>query len=432
MDTGKLKQQLIDRLTENYSEYQTDLLTCERQDLIDNADSIAAMKSTYDYLTQQHEFKDLELVYLLKFANPLEVVAHHGLNVSLLADIVGKVLNEHDDIKSDTLIMDEKPKESLRKFMNVDIIATLYSIMEQITAFCREDFEYDRKAILKAAHSVEPENRDLLWLCRENGTQIHMERDIFIKGTRSYNNIQFYHQDCQSERVALYGVEITGIKNGVVRGNIYERDRHQYAELAFRLASPYSDVTLTFISGQKLCIPAKDYVYLARQDLEFEHGKIMEVRNEAEDESVVQGALRREHERRQRLPKGQFNTHVQKLADQRVQAEAERITAALEKLTEPNSPKKAHFMVPLSLHFQQIASTCDMDKLMDKMAAHFSRQAFYFQVPDGGKTPCFFIKPEAVHQSAAERKPSIKSQLTAHSLPDDKPPTQKNHNLEVR
>lgn len=435
MDTEKMKQQLIDRLADNYNDFRTELLTRERGVLIDNAAEIAATRHAYEYLNS-YEFSSAELKYLLQFKNPLEVAASHWPSLDVLGntldDTIAEVCEQQDDLKLYPLITDAEPKETLRKIMNVDVIAALHSIMEQVTAFNREDFEYNRKMVMKAVQSEEPEKRNLLWLCRENGTHMHMERDVFIKGTRSYNNIQFYHRDCQSERVVLYGVEITGVKKGVVRGNIYERDRHQYAELAFRGASPQTDVTLTFINGQELRIPEKDFDYPARRNLEYQYGKIVEVRNEPEDESVVQGALLREHQRRERLPKGRLDTHLQKLADQRVQKEADRITTALEKLTEPNSPKKAHFMVPLSAGFSYVASTADMDRLVDKMAAQFPGQEFYFQVPDGEKTPHFFIKPEAVRQSAAERKPSIKSQLAAPPAPGDKPPEQKKQNREVR
>jgi len=432
LDIEKLRQQFIDRVTENYADFTANLLTCDRQVLIDNADSISAMKNTYQSLMQNRTFQETELNHLLQFVNPLEVVAHHGTDFALIGDIVKDLLSEPEDEKFYPLVTDAKPKEPLRKFMNVDVIASLQSIMEQVTVYCRADFDIDRGTITRAALSEEPEKRNLLWLCRQGGTHLHTERDVFIKGTKSHNNIQFYHRDCQSEKAVLYSVEITGVKNGVVRGNIYERDRHQYAELAFRGASPYTDVTLTFISGRELRIPQKDFVYPTQQDLEYEHGKIMEVRNEPEDESVVQGALRREHERRERLPKGRFDAHVQKLADQRVQAEADRITSALEKLTEPNSPKKDHFMVPLSPHFIQISSTGDMDALTDKLGAHFPAQAFYFQVPDGEKMPHFFIKPEAVRPSVAERKPSIKEQLAAPPVQGDKQPSKKKQDREVR
>lgn len=433
MDTNKMKQQLIDRLADNYDGWRTELLTRDRGVLIDNAEEISATRHAYEYLNS-YEFSSAELKYLLQFQNPLEVAASHwpGLDVlgNTLDDTIAEICEQQDDLKLYHLITDVQPKEPLHKFLNVDVIATLQSIMEQVTAFNREDFEYDRKAILKAAQMEEPEKRNLLWLCRENGTNMHMERDVFIRGTRSHNNIQFYHRDCQSESVVLYGVEITGIKKGVVRGNIYERDRHQYAELAFRGASPLTDVTLTFINGQEQRIPENDFNFPAQRDLEYQHGKIVEARNEPEDESMVQGALLREHQRRERLPKGRLDAHLQKLADQRIQTEVDRLTSALEKLTEPNSPKKTHFMVPLSSGFACVASTADMEKLQDKLAVHFPGQTFHFQVPDEEKAPCLFIKLETERQFKVERKPSIKSQLAAPPAPSDK--SAPNKDREVR
>lgn len=431
MDTEKLKQQLIDRLADNYDDFRAKLLTKDRGVLIDNAAEIAATRHAYEYLNS-YEFTGAELKYLLQFQNPLEVTVAHWPRLDVLGstldDTIAEICTEQDDLKLYPLVTDAKPKESLRKFMDIDIITSLHSIMEQVTAFNREHFEFDRKVILKAARSEEPEMRNLLWICSEDGTCVYVERDAFIEGKEAYYDVQI----CLPENEKIYSVEITGVKNDVVCGNIYECDRHQYAKQALQAASP-ANVILIFNDGQEKKLP--HYRYDSRLKSTYEYhtqAKIVEVRNEPEDESVVQGALRQEHERRERLPKGRLDAHVQKLADQRVQAEADRITSALEKLTEPNSPKKEHFMVPLSPHFIQISSTGDMDALTDKLGAHFPAQAFYFLVPDGEKTPHFFIKPEAVRQVSAQRKPSIKKQLAAPPVHNDKQPSEKKQDREVR
>lgn len=427
MDTQKLNEQLMERIEQNNSDYLNGLLSYDRQDLIDNARKIYRHDQAYELLCN-YPLDEPDIRFLLQFQNPLEVVCDRWGRCSLeqgdmdvFGDVILESLQQPEALKLYPLATDTKPKEPLRKFMNVDVIASMQSIMGQVTSSYQNDFEYNKAHILKAAHSGEPDKRSLLWLCRESGTHLHQERDVFIKGTSAHNNIQFYHRDCLSEKAVLYSVEITGMKKGVVRGNLYERDRHGYAELAHRGASPYTDVTLTFISGKELRIPHDEFTYSKQNDLEYDYGKIIEVRHEPEDESVVQGALQREQERRERLPKGRLDTHVQKLADQRIQTEADRITSSIEKLTEPNSPKKAHFMVPLSPYFNQLASTRDMDKLVDKLGGKYPPQAFYFTVPDGEKTPCFFIKPEAVRQSALEHKPSIKEQLAVPPVTGEKP-----------
>lgn len=436
MNQDKMKQQLVDRLAENYADFRAELLTKDRQELVDGAEKIAETGHVYFFMQNEHEYKPAELEHLLKFQNPLQVMADHWLDEFVMDwDNLEHLIPEccaAEDLNRYPLATDTKAPETLRKFLNVDVIASLQSIMGQITSFYQSDFEYNKKHILKAAQSEEPEKRSLLWLCRTNGTQLHEERDLFIKGTGAFNNVQFYHRDCQSEQVGLYSIEITGMKNGVVRGNIYERDRHQYAELTARGASLYTDDTLTFSGGKEVRIPHDELTHSKRCDLEFDYGKIVEIRHEADDESMVQGALKREHERREKLPKGRIDAHVQRLMNQRVQNEAERIVSAIQEQSEPNSPKQAHFMVSLSPYFIQIASTHDMDMLADKLAAHFSRQAFYFSVPEGEKKPHVFVKAEAVRQPSAERRKSIKEQLAAPPVPGDKPPTQKSKNQEVR
>lgn len=406
MDYVAMNTQLIDRLTENLADFNAELLQKDRQALIDDAVNIAHVQEAYEDITGNHEFSDGQLQHFLKFQNPLEVIASHWPDISTIGGEVSLSLYP--------LVTDTKPKEPLRKFLNVAVIVSLESILNEVNVHCRADFDYNKQAIQKAARSEEPEKRNLLWLCRRSGTHLHKERDAFINGTASFNNIQFYHKDCQSEKAVLYSVEITGVKNGVVRSNIYERDRHQYAELAGRAASPYTDVTLTFSSGQETRISQEDFKYSNQNNLEYEHGKIMEVRNEAEDESVVQGALRREHERRDRLPKGTISAHVEKLADQRVQGEVDRIASSFEGLTEPNSPNKTHKMVKLSDDFMFLASSKDTDKLLDKLHTLLKNDTLHMSGLTGEKGVYCFIK---------EEKPSIKAQLAALPLPGDKPVT---------
>ena len=65
----------------------------------------------------------------------------------------------------------------------------------------------------------------------------------------------------------------------------YCRQQHQY-----------TDVTVTFAGGKEVRLPEKEFHYEKAADLKYLHGSIKEVRNEAEDETVVQGAVKREHD----------------------------------------------------------------------------------------------------------------------------------------
>jgi hypothetical protein len=68
-------RELTDRLTANLSDYRDALLGEDKQDIMDRAGEISAMTDTHYYLTENHEFEDSEVDYLLLFENPLEVVA---------------------------------------------------------------------------------------------------------------------------------------------------------------------------------------------------------------------------------------------------------------------------------------------------------------------------------------------------------------------
>lgn len=93
----------------------------------------------------------------------------------------------------------------------------------------------------------------------------------------------------------------------------------------------------------------------------------MDVRSEAEDESVVRGALLREHKLRERMPRGYIAVHVQKLEESRIQTEADRLASELQSLTEPNSPDKAHFMAVVSIYFSPLAFRDDIHLLLEKV-----------------------------------------------------------------
>ena len=135
-------------------------------------------------------------------------------------------------------------------------------------------------------------------------------------------------------------------------------------------------------------IPEKEYNYETIPSLKYHYGDIMDTRNEADDESVVQGALRREHDRRERMPRGHIAVHVQKLEESRIQTEADRLASELQNLTEPNTPDKTHFMVEVSPYFLPLASQDDMYQLFQKVQEQV-KQPMYIAQPDGKRGQYF-------------------------------------------
>lgn len=440
MNTEKMKQQLLERLEENNSDFYAGLLSKDRQELIDNAVLIAEHARIYSYLAQEHDYRPEELEYLLKFQNPLEVMETHWLEDSWLdmesmSYVVRENCGNEKDLAHFPLVKDKRPSlEPKRRFLNLDIEESLKQLMGQITVNYRTDLNYTLSALRRGALSQDSGNKNFVVFFRRNGVECMNERDLFIGnnpdkgyGTRSFHTCQFYHT-MTNDPVLAYSVEITGMENGRLRGNLYERDNHRLAELSLRSCSPYTSVTVSFHTGREMCFPLAEYDHTSKSDLEYQYGKIVSVRNEPEDESVVQGALHREHVQREKLPKGRFGVHVQKLADKRVQAEAEHILSSFKNgITGKEGEKGTMQEVGVSRDFMELSTSYDQRKLMEKVAYPYTIR----NAPQGwgeGKSQIVFAQP--VRKKTAE-KPSIKEQLFAPALTGNKPQA-KSKDREVR
>ena len=424
MDTEKLRQQLIRRITENYSEYRANLLLKDRQELIDGAGKIADTAAVFQHMADRI-YTEQELNYLLKFQNPLEVVTAHWADYELVPDVldtlIADTLDRQEDLALFPLATDtpaQKP-DSLRKFLNVDLEAALPQIMKQKTAFYQTDLSYALDAMREGAETGDPAKQNFLLIFRQSGVECLNERDLFIGGTRSFNTLQFYHTQT-SEPVLAYSVELTESGKGGLRGNLYQQDNHRLAEFTGRAASPYTDVTVIFAGGKEVRLPENEFRYGKAADLKYLHGDIKEVRNEAEDETVVQGAVKREHERRQEMPRGYFAVHLQALDEQRIQAEADRLSSALTNLTQPNTPDKTRFMAEVSVYFMPLASQHDLNRLFEKVREQVG-QPVSLSPPDESRKRYFIMQREERAQEQPERKPSIKALLSAKPVHGDSP-----------
>ena len=433
MDMEKSRQQLIGRLTENYADYRAELLLKDRQELIDGADRIAKTAEVFQYFTQ-HQPTEQEVSYFLKFQNPLEVAADHWESCEFELDALGAVMADTVDQAKDLtlypLAVDapERKPDGLQKFVNVDLEAILPQIMAQKTAFHQKDLSYALDEMREGFAREDPAKRNFVVIFRQSGVDCLNERDMLIAGTRSYNICQYYHRHTR-EPVLAYSVELTGDGPNGLRGNLYQQDQHQIAVFAERAASPYTDVTVAFYSGKTVRVPGKEYNYETIPNLKYHYGDILDARNEADDESVVQGALHREHERRERMPKGHIAVHVQELEESRIQTEADRLASALQNLTEPNTPDQTHFMAEVSPYFLPLASQDDMYRLFERVQSQVKQPMYIAQV-EGKRGQYFFMRREERTQGQPS-KPSIKEQLAAKPVPGDQPAT-KTNNREVR
>ena len=433
MDMEKSRQQLIDRLTENYADYRAELLLKDRQELIDGADRIAKTAEVFQYFTQHHPTEP-EVAYFLQFQNPLEVAADHWASCEFELDALGAVMADTADKAEDLTLYPlaadapERKPDGLQKFVDVDLETILPQIMAQKTAFHQKDLSYALDAMRQGIATDDPAKRNFVVIFRENGVDSLNERDMFIAGTRGYNLCQYYHRHTR-EPVLAYSVELTGDGSNGLRGNLYQQDQHQMAVFAERTASPYTHVAVTFYSGKTVRVPEKEYNYETIPNLKYHYGDILDTRNEADDESVVQGALHREHERRERIPRGHIAVHVQELEESRIQTEADRLAAALQSMTEPNTPDKTHFMAEVSPYFLPLASQDDMYRLFEKVREQV-KQPMYIAQAEGKQGQYFFMRREERAQEQTS-KPSIKGQLAAKPVLGDQPAA-KTKSREVR
>lgn len=75
------------RLEQNLSDYHKSLMSLDKADLIGKAREIAAMNDAHEYLTEEYEFTAGEVAFLLKFQNPLQIVADNWPTQNGLIDV---------------------------------------------------------------------------------------------------------------------------------------------------------------------------------------------------------------------------------------------------------------------------------------------------------------------------------------------------------
>ena len=246
----------------------------------------------------------------------------------------------------------------MQKFENVDVIAALGEIMRQNTAFYQSDFDIDKGIIQRAAASDQAVDKALLWMSRPSGTYCFRERDVFLKGTRQHNTWRFYGEQTR-DKILAYAVELTGIKDGTIRGNLYELDYQQHYRHVIDAALPVSVNRLFYERGSR-DIPAEQY-FDGSPDRVL--GNFLRYEFQPRDPAVLQGALQQEQRGREQARPGDFKAHITTLHNSRIETEAQRIVDKLKDLSAPNSPNKTHFMVEISPHFDALASTKDNDRL---------------------------------------------------------------------
>lgn len=293
----------------------------------------------------------------------------------------------------------------MNKFENVDVLASLQQIMQQNTAYFRNDFDIDKEILTRAVKSQNPEDKTYLWFCRPNGTHCLRERDVFLRGTREHNTFRFYHEQTK-ERVLAYAVVLSGMERGNVKGSIYELDYAKKAEQVIQTALRTDNNRLIYENGTREL--SKEYRFRATPDREY--GKFLRYEAVPYDPDALQNLLRDESCKRERLTAGDFREHIGLLSDEKVLIEAQCIAAAFQSLQAPNSPNGTHFMVEVSPYFERIASSKEHERLQRLLpykslclSSMNDRQGIYALISKDEKRDLPLRRP----------RPSVRAQLKA-------------------
>lgn len=245
-----------------------------------------------------------------------------------------------------------------KKFENVDIPASLEAVMKQNTAYFQEDLEYDRKMILELAGSSNADDKTLLWLSRETGTECLRERDVFIRGTAAHD-VWIYHAEAGCGNSLAYAVELHGTRDGKVMGSLYELDYTEHYGRVKRGAVGSQKTVLVYEHGIKDA-PSVPYV---DGDPDPKLGKFKRFGSQPDDPEALKNLLLEEKRRRDGLEPGVLEDHIAALHDRLIWKEANRVAGEFRKLQKPNRPDGKGFQVELSHTFLPLASAADLERL---------------------------------------------------------------------
>ena len=314
----------------------------------------------------------------------------------------------------------------LNKFEDVDVLASLEAILKQNTGFYQSDFDIDKQIIAEKAASPNKEDKTLLWLSRPSGTYCFRERDVFISDTAPNNTWRFYKEQTR-DHILAYAVELTGVQDGKIKGNLYELDYEKHYERVKNDTLAAGTVTLVYEHGTREQ-PA-DRRFDGYPDPQL--GKFERFEVQPKDPEALQSLLREEKESRDKLKTGDFKEHIAALHEGMIDREARRIVADMKKLSVPNSPDKSHFMVELSPSFERLASTKDTERLFSMLPY---KTLVFSQIKNSFGTYALIGKDENRDREVRKPRPSVRAQLAQdkkRTAPKKAAAKKKDHGLEV-
>ena len=127
--------------------------------------------------------------------------------------------------------------------------------------------------------------------------------------------------------------------NGRPVGNLYELDHSRHVQQVKSEALPAESVLLTFKDGEQRRFAYDEYNGFFEQ-IQQAHGRVVGVRHEVADESVLQATLAQQRETRARFPARSLNAFLKKLPQQERPSVVGKLDAAKKSVKPPSPDKK--------------------------------------------------------------------------------------------
>ena len=190
--------------------------------------------------------------------------------------------------------------DGMKKYLDVDLVAELSKLVDAHVKHYKEDFDHDRKSLARAAKAELPEDKTLIWFCRESGTHCLRESQAFIRDTREHITLRFYAEQ-SGEDITARIVVPKSVKGNKVMGDLYEV---RFKELAWKVVQDSVDAVcnrLTFEDGTVHEVPFSQSLRQAEL-LADEHGKLLNIHAIPSDREALTTLLTQQRQRREKLP----------------------------------------------------------------------------------------------------------------------------------
>lgn len=212
----------------------------------------------------------------------------------------------------------------------------------------------------------DPYEKTLIWIPYPSGIDCYSENQAFIKGTREYNGLQYHANDMQSDRKLAYVVEVTGINDGKVCGNIFEIDLFSYAKMVHQNALTSNEVRLYVDEPYGI-----NQIVMPKVEFDNNYPKLPKMlcwRNIPTDTQILHSLLDKAYAYRESDCKlRELWAHVSDKHDSRFDFYANQTVNNINKLHKPNGRDEQSFSVSLNSTIASAFNVEQLSKLLDNL-----------------------------------------------------------------